>query len=69
MDWIDRLRIKKILLYCKKMVSRYVKTLKSYIEEDSWERFVNDLKMEYKDDDTEQKRNMEAFLQAIVQKM
>jgi len=69
MDWTDGLRIKKVPLYCEKMVGRYVKTLESYIEGDSWQRFATELKTEYKDDDTEQKRNTEAFLQAMVQKM
>jgi len=55
MDWTDGLRIKKIPLCCEKMVGRYVKTLKSYIEGDSLERFINELKTQYKDDDMEQK--------------
>jgi len=46
-----------------------VKTLESYIEGDSWERFATELKTEYKNDDTEQKRNTEAYLQAMVQTM
>jgi len=69
MDWKDGLRIKKVPLYCEKMVGRYVKTLESYIKGDNWERFVKELKEKYKEDDTEQKRNTEAYLQAMVQKM
>jgi len=34
-----------------------VKTLESYIDGNSWENFAAELKTEYKDDDTEQKRN------------
>jgi len=54
MDWADGLRIKKVPLYCEKMVGRYVKTLESYIDGNSWEDFAAELKAEYKDDDTEQ---------------
>ena len=68
-DWTDGLKIKKVPLYCEKMVGKYVKTLESYIEGDSWQRFANELKTEYKDNDMEQKGNTEAFLQAMVQKM
>jgi len=35
MDWKDGLRIKKVPLYCEKMVGRYVKTLESYIKGDN----------------------------------
>jgi len=35
MDWKDGLRIKKVSLYCEKMVARYVKTLETYIKEDN----------------------------------
>jgi len=55
MDWKDRLRIKKVPLYCEKRLSRYIKTLETYIKEDSWERFVKELKEKYKEDDIEQK--------------
>jgi len=62
MDWKDGLRIKKVPLYCEKMVGRYVKTLETYIKRDNWERFVKELKEKYKEDDTEQKRNIESYL-------
>jgi len=69
MDWKDGLRIKKIPLYCEKMVARYVKTLETYIKVDNWECFVKELKEKYKEDDMEQKRNTDADLQAMVQKV
>jgi len=35
MDWKDRLRIKKVSLYCEKIVCRYIKTLETYIKGDN----------------------------------
>jgi len=69
MDWTDGQRIKKVPLYCEKMIGKYIKTLESYIDENNWEEFMVELKAEFKDDDTEQKRNTEAFLQSMVQQM
>jgi len=69
MDWKDGLRIKKVPLYCEKMVGRYVKTLEIYVKGDSWKRFMKELKEKYKKDNTGQKRNTEAYLQAMVQKI
>jgi len=69
MDWLDRLRIKKVLLYCEKIIGKYVKTLGTYIRSNNWERFVAELKSDFKDDNSEQQRNTEAFLQNMVQQM
>jgi len=46
-----------------------VKTLGTYIRGNNWEGFVAELKSEFKDDDSEQQRNTEAFLQNMVQQM
>jgi len=69
MDWLDRLCIKKIPLYCEKIIGKYVKTLRTYIRSNNWEGFVAELKSEFKDDDSEQQCNTEAFLQNMVQQM
>jgi len=69
MDWLDGSRIKKVPLYCEKIIGKYVKTLGTYICDNNWEGFVVELKSEFKDDDSEQQRNTEAFLQNMVQQM
>jgi len=46
-----------------------VKTLGTYIRGNNWEGFVAELKSEFKDDDSEQQRNTEAFLQNMVQQI
>jgi len=69
MNWLDGPRIKKVPLYCEKIIGKYVKTLGTYIRGNNWEGFVAELKSEFKDDDSEQQRNTEAFLQNMVQQM
>jgi len=69
MDWLDGPRITKAPLYCEKIIGKYVKTLATYICGNNWEGFVVELKSEFKDDDSEQQRNTEAFLQNMVQQM
>jgi len=68
-DWLDGLRIKKVPLCCEKIIGKYVKTLGTYIRGNNWEGFVAELKSEFKDDDSEQQHNTEAFLQNMVQQM
>jgi len=46
-----------------------VKILGTYIRGNNWERFVRELKSEFKDDNSEQQRNTEAFLQNMVQQI
>ena len=53
MDWLDGPRIKKVPLYCEKIIGKYVKTLGTYIHGNNWEGFVMELKSEFKDDDCE----------------
>jgi len=69
MDWLDGPRIKKVPLYCQKIIGKYVKTLGTYIHGNNWEGFVAELKSEFKDDNSEQQCNTEAFLQNMVQQM
>jgi len=69
MYWLDGPYIKKVPLYCEKIIGKYVKTLRIYIRSNNWEVFVAELKSEFKDDDSEQQRNTEAFLQNMVQQM
>jgi len=69
MDWLYEPCIKKVPLYCEKIIGKYVKTLRTYIRGNNWEGFVAELKSEFKDDDSKQQRNTEAFLQNMVQQM
>jgi len=69
MHWLDGPRIKKVPLYCEKIIGKYVKKLGTYIGSNNWEGFVAELKSQFKDDDSEQQRNTEAFLQNMVQQM
>jgi len=69
MEWLDGPRIKKVPLYCEKIIGKYVKTLGTYIRGNNWEGFVAELKSEFKDDDSEQQYNTEAFLENMVQQM
>jgi len=68
-DWLNGPHIKKVPLYCEKIIGKYVKTLGTYIRGNNWEGFVAELKSEFKDDDSEQQCNTEAFLQNMVQQM
>ena len=68
LDWSDDQRIKKIPLYSDKLIGRYLKTWPSYTGVD-WDEFKDPLLEEFKDDDEEQKRNIEAYLQCLVQDM
>ena len=69
MDWTDSQWIKKVLLYCEKMIGKYIKTLDTYMAGESWDDFSVTPKPEFKEDDAEQMRNTETFLQTMVQKM
>ena len=69
MDWLDGPHIKKVPLYCKKIIGKYVKPLGTYIRGNNWEAFVAELKSQFKNDDSEQPCNREAFLQNMVQQM
>jgi len=67
MDWLDGPYIKKVPLDCEKIIGKYIKTLGTYIHSNNWEGFVLKLKWEFKDDDSEQQHNIEAFLQNMAQ--
>jgi len=67
MDWLDGPHIKKVPLYCEKIIEKHMKTLGTYIRGNNWEGFVAELKSEFKDNNSEQQCNTEDFLQNIVQ--
>jgi len=52
-DWTDSLHIKKVPLYCKKLISKYWKTFETYISGTSWNEFRTTLVMEFKENDME----------------
>jgi len=68
-DWLNRPWIKKVPLYCEKIIGKYVKTLGTYIRGNNWEGFVAEFKSEFKDNDSEQQCNTEVFLQNMVQQI
>ena len=68
LDWSDNQRIKKIPLYSDKLIGRCLKTQPTYTVAD-WDEFKDVLLEEFKDDDEQQKRNTEAYLQCLVQHM
>ena len=68
LDWSPDQRIKKVPLYSEKLIGRYLKTWPTYAGAD-WEDFKEALLEEFKEDDEEQKRNTEAYLQCLVQEL
>ena len=68
LDWSDDQRIKNIPLYSDELIGRYLKTWPSYTGGD-WDEFKDALLEEFKNDDKEQKRNTESYLQCLVQDM
>jgi len=69
MDWTDRQPIKKMPLYCETTLGLYIQELDIYRDGESWDDFTIVLKSEFREDDSEQKRNTETYLQRLVQKM
>ena len=57
-----------VSLYIDKLIGRYLNTWPVYIGAD-WDEVKDLLQEEFKDDNKEQKRNMEAYLQCLVQDM
>jgi len=68
-DWTDSQRIKKVPLYCEKLIGKYLKTFETYISGASWDEFRAALVTTFKEDDMEQKKNTETYLQSLVQGM
>jgi len=68
-DWTDSQRIKKVPLYCERLICKYLKTFETYVTGTSWNEFQAALITEFKEDDMEQKKNMETYLQSLVQSM
>lgn len=68
LDWSDDQRIKKIPLYSDKLIGRYLKTWPTYTGAD-WDEFKDSLLEEFREDDIEQQRNTETYLQNLVQEM
>ena len=66
LDWSEGKRIKRIPVHSDKLIGRYFKTRPSYTGAD-WDEFNDALLEEFKDDDEEQKRSTEAYLQCLVQ--
>ena len=68
LDWSPDQRIKKVPLYSQKLIGRYLKTGPTYAGAD-WVDFKDALLEEFKEDDEEQKRNIEAYLHCLVQEL
>ena len=68
LDWSDDQRIKKIPLYSKKLMGRYLKSWPSYTRAD-WDTFKEGLLNEFKEDDAEQQRNIKTYLNGLVYEM
>jgi len=69
MDGTDGQRIKKMPLFCETTLGLYIKELDIYRDGESWDDFTIVLKLEFREDDSEQMRNTETYLQSLVQKM
>lgn len=69
MDWTESNRIKRLPQYCEKIIGRYLRTLAPFIAGTSWEDFKQALLLEFKEDDSEQTRNTENYLQNMVHNM
>jgi len=68
-DWTHSQHIKKVSLYCEKLIGKYWKTFETYVTGTSWNEFRAALITEFKEDDIEQKKNTEMYLQSLVQSM
>jgi len=68
-DWTDSQRIKKVPLYCENLIGKYLKTFETYVTGTSWNEFRAALITKFKEDDMEQKKNTETYLQSLVQSM
>jgi len=66
MDWTDRQGSKKMPLYCETTLGLYIKELDIYGEGESWDDFNIVLKSEFREDDSDQMRNTETYLQSLV---
>jgi len=69
MDWTDGQGIKKMPLYCETTLGLYINELDIYREGEGCDDFTIVLKSEFREDDSEQMRNTEIYLQSLVQKM
>ena len=67
-EWNDEKKIKKMIAYCDEVTGRYIQTLPSY-EQNDWAEFRKELLAEYKEEDGEQRRNTETYLQELAQYM
>ena len=65
-DWPEGIRIRKIPLYCKSTIGKYIRTLPSF-ERGNWASFKVKVLEEFKDDDKEQQKYIVAYLRKYVQ--
>ena len=49
-DWTDNQRIKKVPLYCEKLIGKYLKIFETYLTGNSWDDFGTVLVTEFKED-------------------
>ena len=64
-DWPKGIRIRKIPLYCKSIMGKYIKTLPC--ERGNWASFKVEVLEELKDDDKKQQKYTVAYLRKYVQ--
>ena len=65
-DWPEGIRIRKIPLYCKSIIGKYIRTLLLF-KRGNWTSFKVEVLEEFKDDDEEQQKYIVAYLRKYVQ--
>ena len=65
-DWPEGIKIRKIPLYCKSTIEKYIRTLPSF-ERGNWVSFKIEVLEEFKDDDENQQKYTVAYLRNYVQ--
>ena len=66
LDWPEGIKIRKIPLYCKSIMGKYIRTLLSF-ERGNWASFKVKVSEEFKDDDEKQQKYTVAYLRKYVQ--
>ena len=70
--WPENLKVKKVPLYCQTLIGKYVRALEAFKNVDDvmgWETFKVAMLEEFKEDDEEQQKYSEPYLQRAAQDM
>ena len=68
LDWPEGIKIRKIPLYYKSTMGKYIRTLPSF-ERGNWASFKAEVVEEFKDNDGEQQKYLVAYLRKYVQQI